>query len=105
MSYYEPLIKPKVLNRHYFWTNFFIRSDFEYNDFNTLNARSNTRQDTEENLKKLRKLYGFSLENKNISMTKEIKLLRNCVHPELGKHILKSAFRDRQQTLEMIPDA
>jgi len=104
MSYYEPLIEPQILNRHYFWTNFYIKNNFEYNDFNTINANSNTRQDTDENLKKLRNLYRFNLSDNNISKTKEIKLLRNCVRPKLGKYILKSAFKDKQQTLKMLAD-
>ena len=39
---------------------------------------------------------------KNIYIGKnhcEVQILRNCVHPELGLHIFKMAFKEPQKTL------
>lgn len=93
ISYYEPLefhIKPKEIQRHYFWSNF--------------------------NLSKIRieKLPGFietKKENimdwlgiyidKNIydGSHDERKVLRNCVHPKLAEHIFKMAYKEKQEVL------
>jgi len=85
-GYYEPLIKPQVSDRHYFWCNFKI-----------------------DNLKfdKLDIRYGKAeiLENKyniDLSTCKGIdkrQVLRNCVRPELGKHILDCAFKIQQEKI------
>lgn len=66
ISYYEPLIRPTKLGRHYIWSNFFIREkDFEYQD--------------------IRSLSGTSAKDK---------LLRNAVEPELGLYILKESMKE-----------
>lgn len=31
----------------------------------------------------------------------EVQILRNCVHPELGLHIFKCAFKEKQQKLKL----
>ena len=74
VSYYEPLVLPQVIGRHYFWANFFI-NPFEIK----------TRGHMKGN-KDLMKIKGFNINDK--------KLLRNCVEPELGLHIFQEAFRD-----------
>ena len=92
-SYYDPLITPQELDRHYFWTNFKLgQIKKDRNQFNTLNARGSTRQTVEENFDNLIELYGFNLKEKDISKSKAVKYLRNCVHPETGLHILNRAL-------------
>lgn len=76
-SWYEPLIKPKEFNLHYFWTNFDIPP-----------MEKITTREHDGGIKKLQELKGFSLENKK-GVDKR-KLLRNCVEPNTGKHILDS---------------
>jgi len=89
-SYYIPLIKPKELSRHYFWSNFFI-SDKKFKTLFIL------REDT--NLDKQLAL-GFNLDKfKNVDKTK---VLRNCVNPKLAKYIFECAFINKQQTFENI---
>jgi len=71
ISFYEPLIKPTKLGRHYIWSNFTIH-------------------DRQFKCKDIRKLSGTSAKDK---------LLRNMVEPELGLHILKESQRDIQGDL------
>ena len=78
ISYYEPFIKPQKIALHYYWANFLVRPyDIE------------TREHY-GSVKDLENRKGFNLdEYKNIDKTKT---LRNCVEPELGKHILDCAL-------------
>ena len=82
IGYYEPLIKPVEVNRHYFWCNFFV------NQFTMEHIGVCQGKDEFERLK--RKL--------NI-IVDDVKLLRNCVEPELGLHVFKCAFKIKQTRL------
>jgi DNA (cytosine-5)-methyltransferase 1 len=74
--YYEPLIKPTIeLQRHYFWSNFNIVSK----KFEKDNIRKAQIPD-------LQKLHGFDLSGYKLKNKRQI--LRNCVLPELGQHII-----------------
>jgi len=76
--YYEPLIKPtKILQRHLFWSNFEI-PDKEFEKDNIRTAQ----------IPDLQKKYGFDLSGYKLSNKRQI--LRNCVEPELGLHIINS---------------
>jgi DNA (cytosine-5)-methyltransferase 1 len=76
--YYEPLIEPTfVLQRHYFWSNFTV----EQKQFQSDNIRGSQIPD-------LQLLHGIDLSNYKIPEKR--KLLRNCVHPPVGLHILES---------------
>lgn len=74
--YYEPLIQPdKILQRHYFWCNFPIDDkEFEQDKIRTAQ------------IKDLENLHGFDLSKYKLPNKRQI--LRNCVYPKLGKHIL-----------------
>lgn len=86
-SYYEPLIRPQKRQRHYFWSNFYIPPvKLEKNGI-----KKGTNEDRMERL-------GIDLSGYNIGNKR--KLLRNCVHPKLGKHILKSAYKNKVEKLE-----
>lgn len=87
-SYYPPLWKPILLDRHYFWSNFEI-SDYKTNrDFNITNARASTRKSPEEDMKTLESYHNIVLPDN--AKNKRL-LLRNCVYPPLAKHILDCA--------------
>lgn len=79
VSYYKPLIKPRELCRHYFWTNFHI-GDFK------------SKHRDKDNIKSLQDFTGFRGITDKLS-------LRNCVEPELGLHILNESKRDIQPEL------
>ena len=73
IPWYKPLIEPKKLGRHCFWTNF----DIPNKKFEARGSFDNT----EELANKL----GYDISNwKNVN--KKL-LLRNCVEPEVGKYI------------------
>lgn len=91
-SYYEPLIKPQISGRHYFWANFKIPNLKVEKQIGRMNgkkadlggkAQFKIRQN---NLDKL----GFDLSKYDFN--DKDKLLRNCVAPEIGKAIFESAM-------------
>ena len=77
--YYKPLIEPQVVNRHYFWANFTIpeielpATGIGYK--NTIGA--------------LEQFLGFDLSPYSLPNKRQI--LRNCVNPLLGLHILQAS--------------
>ena len=74
--YYKPLIEPTTkLDRHLFWSNFEIKDKIFKKD----NIRK-------IQIPGLQKKYGFNLDNFRIKNKRQV--LRNCVEPEMGKHIL-----------------
>ena len=76
--YYKPLIEPTaVLQRHYFWANF----DIPEVKFKKEKIRT-------AQIPQLQELHGFDLSGYKLKNKRQI--LRNCVLPELGKHILES---------------
>ena len=87
-SYYEPLIKPQVLHRHYFWCNTII-PNIQIEPMETCKLLQERAY--------LEGRFGFNLD-KYKGVDKRL-LLRNCVLPELGKHIFDFAFKNKQVTL------
>lgn len=87
IPYYEHLIKPtKILHRHSVWCNFNIE-DKDFPKLGTckiLNEREFLQQQ-----------FGYNLD-KYSGVDKRL-LLRNCVVPEMGLHILESAFKENVQ--------
>ena len=91
ISYYPPLWKPILLDRHYFWANFRI-TDFKFKrKMKITNARGSTRRTIKDYRSELENLHG--IKNKNLLY------LRNCVYPPLGLHILNESQRDIQPEL------
>ena len=89
IPYYEYLIKPTtVLHRHSFWSNFAIAKR-TYPKMQTCKIRKEREF--------LQKKIGFNID-KYSDVNKRL-LLRNCVLPELGLHILNESKRDIQGDL------
>jgi DNA (cytosine-5)-methyltransferase 1 len=88
--YYKPLIEPsKIIGRHYFWSN------FEISDFKDMKFKNFIQGDSPEEIQKLKEWLGIKYEG-NIYYGKNHspgQVLRNCVHPELGLHILNCALK------------
>lgn len=79
--YYDVLIKPtKELQRHYFWANYDI-SDAEFKGENLRTAQ----------IPDLEKLHQVDLSKYKLSNKRQV--LRNCILPELGLHILRHAVK------------
>ena len=77
IPYYDFLIKPNViLNRHPIWSNFDIPKIKIDSDFSILKSKRNI----------------FNLDGIKLTKRKD-QVHRNCVEPEMGLHILKSAFK------------
>jgi len=87
--YYKPLILPAIeISRHLFWANFKIKK-VEVNQPKNFINKSN-----QAGKKELMDWLGIHFEE-NIYYEKNhcpIQILRNCVHPEIGKSILNNAF-------------
>ena len=88
ISFYDPLIKPFVYRQHYYWANFVIDGKEKANRMHNAGNEA------------LQELKGFDLSKyEGIDKTK---ILRNCVEPEAGLFIFKSAFKSKQNRLSEI---
>ena len=90
VGYYKPLIEAKKIGRHYFWSNFKITDkEIDYIEIGIMNRSASKdaqrkaiiREAQVPELLDLHELKNFKLKNKR-------QVLRNCVYPELGLHIL-----------------
>lgn len=95
--WYGELIPAAKLGRHLFWSNYHIPSyqeparDFEFTS------------PTEANKERLEDWLGISLsENIYLDNNDPSQVLRNAVHPELGKHVFESRHASEQQTLSSV---
>lgn len=82
IPYYEPLIKPQKISRHCFWAN-----------FNISDPQLEHKKQHLDKQKDLQEVKGFDISKYNIGIRKD-KLLRNCVNPEIGLHILKESIKE-----------
>lgn len=85
--YYEPLVKPdKVLNRHIFWSNFHIP------DFALPNHPNFIKADSPAEIESLKQWLGIKYEGNIYYQGNHSpgQVLRNCVHPLTGLHILNA---------------
>ena len=80
--YYKPLIEGQTIQRHMFWSNFKIEPiEIENDNIRWIQIPG------------LQKKYKFNLSKYKIKNKRQI--LRNCVDPKLGQHILKCAIIKR----------
>lgn len=91
IPYYEPLIQAKKVDRHLWWSNFYIT---EFSPTKKPNHETASKSDLENffNID----LGGFEAKGIN----NKIKMLRNMVHPETGLHILNCAMKKYNQKNE-----
>lgn len=92
-SYYKPLILPQYIGRHSFWCSFHItKLDVDY-EIETMNRKASKEKQRKAIIReaqipeflKLHDLKDFKVKNKR-------QILRNCVLPKVGLHILKCAL-------------
>lgn len=79
IPYYPPLIEGKKTGGHIFWSNFEIGEI----PFTNRNHRGGTVESLQ--VRKGINLSGFSIKNKR-------QILRNCVEPEVGKHVFDKSL-------------
>jgi len=94
-SYYDPLIKPFEISRHYYWSNFLL-TKIKINKAKFTLTNGINKETDKEQIKRLEKELNFDLSKYNGDKKT---MLRNCVEPETGLHILNCAIKQTQQTL------
>lgn len=94
-SWYDPLIKPYELERHFFWSNFPLpKKKINTGKFSITGGVN--KESGDEQVERLEKEFNYDLSKYNIDKRTA---LRNCVNPELGKHIFDFAFKHKQEVL------
>ena len=100
IPYYEPLIKPAVVGRHCFWSNFIIPNKDEEYDIGTFNRQATQMAQRkaiirEAQIPELTVLHGLT----NFNIKNKRQVLRNCVKAEIGLYVLNCAYKIQQKTL------
>lgn len=93
-AYYKPLIEPQLIGRHWYWSNFPIeRIAVAPSGISQQNRkyRKEVGQTLSFNTKQHEERLGIDLSSFKIN-NKRL-LLRNCVEPEVGLHILQEATK------------
>ena len=98
-SWYNPLIKPFEVGRHYFWTNFPLSKKKITSGKFSITGGVNKEKGNEQVLR-LQKEFGVDLSKYSNDERWKRTVLRNMVNPELGLHIFNMAFKERQETLK-----
>jgi len=95
--YYDAFIEPQNSGRHYFWSNFSIPDIHEPRNF-AMQAGSSNREELEKwlGIKTSKNIYAGNGNDPD-------QVLRNCVHPNIGKAILE-ARNTKQSTLNEVHD-
>jgi len=83
--YYKELITARKRGRHLFWSNFYIR-DIDFGD-----DRKNL---IDMNIRDLCKYHDFDV--MNYKLDKKRQIMRNCIYPPLGLHVLNEAIDKRE---------
>lgn len=101
-SYYEPIYTPQVVGRHYYWANFDIPpKDINYTQIGTMNRSASKDAQRkaiirEAQIPELTDLHGLDMTG--IKLKNKRQVLRNCVLPEIGLHILMQLTAPNQPT-------
>ena len=89
-AYYKPLIKPQPLGRHWYWANFDIDKTLKVESLSLCGSTTTAGNRLyESTVDELQQKLGIDLSG--IDVKSKRLLLRNCVEPEVGKHILACA--------------
>lgn len=98
--YYKPLIEPQYIGRHAFWTNFRIRKIKIDYDIGTMNRQASKKAQRKAIIREAQIPEFLALHDlKNFKVPNKRQILRNCVLPRLGIHILNESKIDYQPTL------
>lgn len=94
MAYYQPLIQPVEFGKHWFWTNFPMPP--LVTGKRNISPKHGTAADE---MRKRTEMIGLDISSYG-GVDKRL-LLRNCVEPELGKHILDWAMNPWEPNLRL----
>ena len=88
-AFYKPLVEPFSLGRHWYWSNFTIEKiKVGYTGISATTTKSGKKLYV-KTVVELQEQHGIDLTSFNVR-NKRL-LLRNCVEPEVGLHILEQA--------------
>jgi DNA (cytosine-5)-methyltransferase 1 len=90
-GYYEPLIKPTEIGRHYFWSNFPIKCSLQ---------SSKVRNEKGQTLKSKMEQRNIVINDFRGYVGDKRQLINNCVEPEIGLFILNCAVGDFNKKFE-----
>ena len=79
IAWYKPLIEPQKIGRHWYWANFDIPQ-----------IKTSVNNIAKGKISDWEKQYGFNLNGK-VGIEKR-RVLRNCVEPEVGLHIINLIY-------------
>ena len=99
--YYENLIDGVRRGRHTFWSNFYIpelATELKNGGTTWLTTDQDTGKGRKASLE-LADRYGFELSAYDFTLEFLRKIVNNCVHPKLGKHVFEAATKNRQTKL------
>jgi len=88
IAFYKPLIRPKKIQRHWFWANFPLNEK----KFESDKLESSSLEDLSNRI-------DIDLSKSSLSKPKQELVFRNCVNSELGKYIFDMAFKTKQEVL------
>lgn len=92
IGYYEPLIKPQEIARHYMWANFEIKPKAFDTHIGRMCGSKSDLGITQATLRRQRQAdLGFDLSRYKICIVKKEQALNNCVTPDLGLYIMEQA--------------
>jgi len=98
ISYYNPLIQPQKIGRHYYWCNFKIDENLKVDSDKIADRKTGF-----GTAGKLAQRYGYDLSILDgITGIDKRQILQNCVNKEIGKHIFDCAYRTKQMLLKDI---
>lgn len=104
IGYYEPLIKPQINGRHFYWSNFKLPKNLNKRTYKISGNKSNPNKNE---YSKLLEFHKIDLSNYNGNQRKT-QIARNLVDFEVGKAILATALNvyksnenTKQQQLEI----
>jgi len=97
-SWYDPLIKPFKLGRHYFWSNFPLTNKKIKGGKFSITGGINKEHGNEQVLR-LQKEFGVDISKYSNDERWKRTVLRNMVNPELALHIFEMAFKKPQTIL------
>jgi len=98
ISWYNPLIKPYKLERHYFWSNFPLPK-VKIDDGKIQITGGKNKENDKIQVERLQKEFNLNLDKYNLSLSRKRLLLRNCVNPKTSLHILELATIKPQKKL------
>lgn len=96
-AYYRPLIEPQVIGRHWYWANFHIKK-IKVAPSGITHSRNRTGGWSRgKSTSQFQETLGIDLSPYKVKNKKL--LLRNCVEPEVGLHILNCKDNLKQEVL------